>query len=184
MLSDLAGAWSILLSSSLIYDHYQGGHLCTSSLCVTAKQSRRQKISPIKIVPDAEGHASGTEKRAHSQQISEGQSHPYLYKPLPAHAPDGGDPCRRVLCRGDPYRRRASLQLADGAESSDLDGSPIALVSHHPFLQSYLLSSCSAAVKFDLAGIASSITTSAGGRGNSSASYTVAETDEERVTGD
>ena len=34
------------------------------------------------------------------------------------------------------------------------DGSPIALVSHHPFLQSYLLSSCSAAVKFDLAGIA------------------------------
>ena len=34
------------------------------------------------------------------------------------------------------------------------DGSPIALVSHHPFLQSYLLSYCSAAVKFDLAGIA------------------------------
>lgn len=34
------------------------------------------------------------------------------------------------------------------------DGSPIALVSHHPFLQSYLLTTCSAAVKFDLAGIA------------------------------
>ena len=34
------------------------------------------------------------------------------------------------------------------------DGSPIALVSLHLFLQSYLLSSCSAAVKFDLAGIA------------------------------
>lgn len=34
------------------------------------------------------------------------------------------------------------------------DGSPIALVSHHPFLQSYLLSTCSAAIKFDLAGIA------------------------------
>lgn len=33
------------------------------------------------------------------------------------------------------------------------DGSPIALVSHHPFLQAYLLSSCSAAIKFDLAGI-------------------------------
>ena len=28
------------------------------------------------------------------------------------------------------------------------------LVSHHPFLQAYLLSSCSAAIKFDLAGIA------------------------------
>lgn len=24
--------------------------------------------------------------------------------PLPAHAPDGGYSCRRVLCRGDPYR--------------------------------------------------------------------------------
>ena len=35
-----------------------------------------------------------------------------------------------------------------------MDGSPIALVSHHPFLQSYLLSTCSAAVKFDLAGMA------------------------------
>lgn len=34
------------------------------------------------------------------------------------------------------------------------DGSPLALVSHHPFLQSYLLTTCSAAVKFDLAGIA------------------------------
>lgn len=34
------------------------------------------------------------------------------------------------------------------------EGSPIALVSHHPFLQSYLLTTCSAAVKFDLAGIA------------------------------
>ena len=34
------------------------------------------------------------------------------------------------------------------------EGSPIALVSHHPFLQSYLLNTCSAAVKFDLAGIA------------------------------
>ncbi len=34
------------------------------------------------------------------------------------------------------------------------DGSPVALVSHHPFLQSYLLSACSAAIKFDLAGIA------------------------------
>ncbi len=34
------------------------------------------------------------------------------------------------------------------------DGSPIALVSHHPFLQSYLLSACSAAIKFELAGIA------------------------------
>ena len=34
------------------------------------------------------------------------------------------------------------------------DGAPIAFVSHHPFLQSYLLSSCSAAIKFDLAGIA------------------------------
>ena len=42
---------ALVSSSSLIYDHYQGGHLCTSSLCVTAKQSRRQKISPIKIVP-------------------------------------------------------------------------------------------------------------------------------------
>lgn len=27
-------------------------------------------------------------------------------------------------------------------------------MSHHPFLQSYLLNTCSAAVKFDLAGIA------------------------------
>lgn len=34
------------------------------------------------------------------------------------------------------------------------EGSPIALVSHHPFLQAYLLTTCSAAVKFDLAGIA------------------------------
>ena len=34
------------------------------------------------------------------------------------------------------------------------DGSPIVLVSHHPFLQSYLLSVAGAAVKFDLAGIA------------------------------
>lgn len=34
------------------------------------------------------------------------------------------------------------------------EGSPLALVSHHPFLQSYLLTTCSAAVKFDLAGIA------------------------------
>jgi len=34
------------------------------------------------------------------------------------------------------------------------DGAPIALVSHHPFLQAYLLSTCSAAIKFDLAGIA------------------------------
>lgn len=34
------------------------------------------------------------------------------------------------------------------------DGSPIALVSHHPFLQSYLLSAASCAIKFDLAGIA------------------------------
>ena len=34
------------------------------------------------------------------------------------------------------------------------EGSPMALVSHHPFLQSYLLTTCSAAVKFDLAGIA------------------------------
>ncbi len=34
------------------------------------------------------------------------------------------------------------------------DGSPIALVSHHPFLQSYLLHTASSAIAFDLAGIA------------------------------
>lgn len=34
------------------------------------------------------------------------------------------------------------------------DGTPIALVSHHPFLQSYLLTAASAAIKFETAGIA------------------------------
>lgn len=34
------------------------------------------------------------------------------------------------------------------------DGSPIVFVSHHPFLQSYLMTTAGAAVKFDLAGVA------------------------------
>lgn len=34
------------------------------------------------------------------------------------------------------------------------EGTPIALVSHHPFLQSYLLTAASCAIKFETAGIA------------------------------
>lgn len=97
---------------------------------------------------------TGADHIAHACPIFERPAAPHFRKPFHAYPPDGeilSEECfaeglhlTEELLQGD-FRRIENHLITDGG--------PLALVGHHPFLQSYLLEAAGAGIQPDLASI-------------------------------